>query len=121
MNQAHTETEPVVTRHLQAFFRKSIDGVVEDYAADAVFVVPNGPLRGTGDIRGFFTEFIHTLPPGFLEAFKMHRQEFVGEMGYIVWEALPWVELGTDTFVVRNGKIVLQTFACHPAYPGGAR
>jgi hypothetical protein len=44
----------------------------------------------------------------------MHRQEFVGDVGYIVWEALPWVSLGTDTFVVRHGKIVMQTFACHP-------
>jgi hypothetical protein len=44
----------------------------------------------------------------------MHRQEFVEELGYIVWEAAPWIRLGTDTFVVQNGKIVLQTFAAYP-------
>jgi ketosteroid isomerase-like protein len=114
MSSNSSETEAVVTNHLGAFFKASIDGVVQDYAADSVLIVRDGPLRGMQDIRGFFREFIGTLPVGFLEAFKMHRQEFVGDVGYIVWEALPWVSLGTDTFVVRSGKIVMQTFACYP-------
>ncbi len=115
MSSNSSETQSVVTNHLGAFFRASIDDVVQDYAPDATFIVRDGRLRGTQEIRGFFSNFIDTLPPGFLEAFKMHRQQFEGEMGYIVWEALPWVQLGTDTFVVRNGKIVMQTFASHPA------
>ena len=115
MSSTSSETESIVTNHLRAFFQGSIDGVVEDYAADSVFIVRDGPLRGTQNIRRFFAEFIGTLPAGFLAAFKMHRQEFSGEVGYIVWEALPWVRLGTDTFVVQGGKIVKQTFACYPA------
>lgn len=113
MSSKSNKTQAVVTNHLGAFFKASIDGVVQDYAADSVLIVRDGPLRGQ-EIRGFFSNFIGTMPAGFLEAFKMHRQEFVGEVGYIVWEALPWVSLGTDTFVVRDGKIVIQTFACHP-------
>ncbi len=37
-----------------------------------------------------------------------------GEVAYIVWSAETAdnaYELGTDTFVVRDGKIVAQTFA----------
>jgi len=115
MSTKPSQTEAVVSNHLQAFFNKSIEGVLADYAEDSVFIVPGGPLVGVGEIRKFFTAFIEGMPEGFLEAFKMHRQEFVGEMAYIVWEAAPWVHLGTDTFIVRNRKIGMQTFTSYPA------
>jgi ketosteroid isomerase-like protein len=111
------QTEQTLKHHLDAFFRKSIDGVVADYAEDAVFLIQAGPLRGVAEIRQFFTRFIDTLPAGFLEAFRMHTQEFDGELGYIVWDALPWVEFATDTFVVRDGRIRFQTFAAHEGRP----
>jgi hypothetical protein len=47
-------------------------------------------------------------------SFEMLRQDVDGEVAYIVWKAETAAnrfELGTDTFVVRNGKIVIQTFA----------
>jgi len=107
-------TEATVTHHLEAFFRKDLDGVVEDYADEAVFIAPGGPLLGRAAIRKFFTAFIETMPAGFLEAFAMREQRFAGELGYIVWDVAPWVRFATDTFVVRDGKIVLQTFAADP-------
>lgn len=112
------QTEATLGNHLHAFFNKNIDGVVADYAEDAVLIIQTGPLRGIAEIRGFFARFIETLPAGFLAAFRMQKQEFVGEMGYIVWDAAPWVQFATDTFVVRDGKIRLQTFAAYPPYDG---
>jgi len=44
----------------------------------------------------------------------MLRQDVEGDVAYIVWKAETADnrhELGTDTFVVRDGKIVAQTFA----------
>jgi hypothetical protein len=44
----------------------------------------------------------------------MLRQEVDGDTAYIVWKAETAdnrFELGTDTFIVQNGKIVTQTFA----------
>lgn len=45
------------------------------------------------------------------------RQRFAeGDVAYIVWSAetpAARVPVGTDTFVVRNGKIVVHTFAAH--------
>ena len=108
------QTEATLENHLHAFFNKSIDGVVADYAEDSVLIIQAGPLRGIAEIRAFFAHFIETLPAGFLAAFRMQKQEFVGEMGYIVWDAAPWVQFATDTFVVRDGKIRLQTFAAYP-------
>ena len=46
--------------------------------------------------------------------FSMKQQFVEGEYGYILWTAETAdnvYELGTDTFVVRDGKIVAQSFA----------
>lgn len=108
-------TEETVSRHLKSFFRKNIDGIVEDYAEDAVLIVPGGPARGRAAIRALFTTFIEKLPAGFMDAFAMREQRFADDLGYIVWDVAPWVSFATDTFVVRDGKIVLQTFASNPS------
>ncbi|HEY0475944.1 MAG TPA: nuclear transport factor 2 family protein [Kofleriaceae bacterium] len=109
------QTEATLRNHLHAFFHKNIDGVVADYAEEAVLIVQRGPLHGIAEIRTFFARFVENMPAGFLDAFKLRRQEVVGEMGYIVWDAGPWVQFATDTFVVRDGKIRSQTFAAYPA------
>ena len=114
MSPDQSYTEATLTRHLQAFASSSVDGVMQDYSEESVFVVPDGPLRGLREIRNFFAAFIETMPAGFLQAFKIHKLEIVGELGYLLWEASPWVLLGTDTFLVRNKQIVMQTFAAHP-------
>lgn len=114
MASQHNSVQKTLTNHLQGFLEGSIDAVLRDYAPDAILITREGPLRGVGEIRAFFTRFIGGLPPGFLQAFKLQRQEFIADVGYIVWEALPWACLGTDSFLVRDGKIVLQTFAAYP-------
>ena len=46
--------------------------------------------------------------------FKMKRQLVEGDYAYILWTAETADnvhEVGTDTFVVRDGKIVAQSFA----------
>jgi hypothetical protein len=44
---------------------------------------------------------------------RILRQDVGGEAAYMVWKAETdnRYELGTDTFIVQNGKIVIQTFA----------
>ena len=59
--------------------------------------------------EAFFAEF---AKPG--ASFEMKKQIVEGETAYIVWSAETAdnvYELATDTFVVRDGKIVTQTFA----------
>ena len=108
------ETAAVLKRHLDAVKAGDIDGIMADYAADAVFYTPDGPLRGQAAIRGFFEEL--KLPAEFWESFKMIRQDTEGEIAYMVWSG-GVSPLGTDTFVIRGGKIVVQTFAVHMPPP----
>ena len=84
-----------------------------DYTAESRFFTPDGLLRGSEAIRGFFRRlFEEFAKPGM--SFEMLGQEVDGDTAYIVWKAETAdnrFELGTDTFIVQNGKIVTQTFA----------
>jgi ketosteroid isomerase-like protein len=105
-------TKEIINHHLKAFSDRDLKGVLADYAPGAVFFTPNGPLRGTEAIRPLFQAMITEFAkPG--STFTMREQSFDGDYGYIVWTAETAdnvYELGTDTFVVRDGQIVAQSF-----------
>ena len=107
-------TQAVLQRHLQSA-GESVDAVMADYLEESVLITPDTTHRGLAEIRSFFTELCEGGTKGFLGTFKMKRVEVTGELAYIVWEAKPWFSFATDTILVRDGKIVLQTFAAHTA------
>lgn len=106
-------TQAVLEHHLQGFGGGDMEGILSDYADDAVLFTPDGPLRGRQDIKSLFEAmFAEFGKPGM--SFEMLRQTVEGDCAYIVWEAETAenvYELATDTFVVRDGKIVAQSFA----------
>src|SRR5262245_28080005 len=106
-------TEDVLAHHLASFGKGDLDGIMADYTAASRLFTPNGVLRGTGAIRELFVMlFSEFAKPGM--SFEMLRQDIDGDTAYIVWKAETAdnrYELGTDTFVVKDGKIVTQTFA----------
>src|SRR5215831_11336295 len=103
-------TEATLTRHLHAFAHGP-DTIMHDYTDDSVLISPDGVLRGLAEIRFFFERFLADSPPGLVAALTIVRQEVQGEIAYILWKAEPFIPLATDTFVIRNDKIVTQTFA----------
>lgn len=106
-------TKDVVARHLDFFYKGDIDGILSDYTPGTVFFTPGGPLRGVPAIRPFFEAMVAEFAkPG--ASFSMKQQFVDGEHAYILWSAETAdnvYELGTDTFIVRDGKIVAQSFA----------
>ena len=100
-------------RHVTCFSEGDLEGIVSDYSADAVFFTPNGPLRGHDAIREFFRALIKEFAqPG--TTFAMQLQSIDGDFGYALWSAETAdnvYEMATDTHVVRDGKIVAQSFA----------
>jgi ketosteroid isomerase-like protein len=107
----------MLNNHLQSFARKDVAGIMQDYGEESVFVTPSGTLHGLAAIRQFFEAFIQALPANFFDSFKLNRQEVCAEVAYITWEAAPWIQLGTDSFLVRDEKILVQTFAAYPTFP----
>jgi ketosteroid isomerase-like protein len=106
-------TNDIVERHLRSFGRHDLDGILSDYAAGAVLFTPEGPIKGVAAIKVFFQALLGEFgKPG--ATFSLKHQSVEGDYGYILWTAETAdnvYELGTDTFVVRDGRIVVQSFA----------
>lgn len=109
-------TEAVVRHHLQAFIdQQGLAAILSDYADDACFLSEERGYQGKAAIQGFFKGFLGALPPQAIAQFNCRTLRVHGEVALIVWSAGPALPLGTDTFVVRQGRIVAQTFAMYAA------
>ena len=106
-------TRDVIDNHLKCFGARDLGGILSDYAPDAVLFTPEGPLRGVGAIRPLFQAMLAEFgKPGV--AFSLNHLSVEGDYGYILWAAETAdnvYEMVTDTFVVRDGRIAVQSFA----------
>ncbi|MEO7337692.1 MAG: nuclear transport factor 2 family protein [Caldimonas sp.] len=107
---AATRTSKAVLDHHLGAFAKGLDELMKDYSASSVILSHDKQYRGLAEIRGFFDGFLKSVKPGFWEAFKINAQAIDADVAYLVWEAKPFVNLATDTLVIRGGKIAVQTF-----------
>ena len=105
-------TEKVLDHHLKAFGEGDLTAILADYTEESVLLTANGPVKGQAALRpvfeAFFAEF---AKPG--ASFEIKQRIIEGEVAYIVWVAETAdnvYELATDTFLVRDGKIAVQTF-----------
>lgn len=108
-----SSTRNVLDNHLKCFSARDLAGILSDYAPDATFFTPQGALKGADAIKPFFEKMLAEFArPG--AAFAMKQVSVEGDYAYIRWSAQTAdnvYELGTDTFVVRDGKIIAQSFA----------
>lgn len=114
MNTEAAQTESIVRNHLQTFLdQKGVAALLQDYADTARFYSEARVYEGKPEIGAFFTDFIAALPPGAMEHFSLRSLRVHDNMAYITWSAGAGIPMGTDTFIVGNGKIVSQTFAMY--------
>jgi hypothetical protein len=98
------DTMKVLERHGAAAQANDLDAVMADYADDAVLVSPrHGVLRGS-EIRTFFEH------PSDLTGFEVTALFVDHDVAFFTWRT-DAVSFGSDTFVVRDGKITVQTVA----------
>ena len=113
LGAVHPHLAPAYPNAAIQKFEGNLDGILSDYAPGAVLFTPDGPLRGVDAMRPLFQAMIAEFgKPG--ATFSMKQQSIEGDYAYILWTAETAdnvYELGTDTFVVRDGKIVAQSFA----------
>jgi ketosteroid isomerase-like protein len=108
-----TSTADVLDRHLSSFAARDVEALLSDYAPDAVVFVPTGTLRGAAQIKPLFQTLVAEFSkPG--ASFTMQQRSVEGDHAYIIWSAETAensYEFATDTFVMRDGKIAVQSFA----------
>jgi uncharacterized protein (TIGR02246 family) len=106
-------TQDVLDHHIAAFGAGDADEMLKDYTDDSVLMTANGMIRGREGLREAFADLLSGLfAPGTYE-FTMDAVHVEGDVAYIVWHATcasADVPLGTDTLLVRDGKIAVQTF-----------
>jgi len=105
-------TKEILDHHLAAFFECDLKGVLSDYGKDIVFFTMNGPHNGVEAVKTLFENLIAEFrKPG--ASFNMQQFFVDGDYGYILWNAETAdnvYEMATDTFVVRGGKIIAQSY-----------
>ena len=101
--------QQIFEHHAGALVAGDIDEIVADYTDDAVFITPRGVRRGKDGVRQAFTELLADLPDA---KWDVPTQIFEGDVLFIEWTAKAAssrVDDGVDTFIFRDGQIVLQT------------
>ena len=106
-------TNDVLDQHLKSFGEKNLEGILADYSSDAVLFVPGGPLKDHEARKAFFEALLEEFAKP-EASFSMKERRIEGDYAYILWSAETAdhsYETATDTFVVRDGKIIAQSFA----------
>lgn len=103
----------VLQHHLDAFGKGDVNAILSDYTDQSMLFTPQKVLRGPRELKPMFESLVAEFgKPGM--TFQMIAQFVEGETAYLVWSAETadnFYRLGTDTFIIRGGKIVTQTFA----------
>lgn len=121
-----TSTEDMnaaIARHVAAVKAANVEGVLADYADDAIMVsppglvTPSGVFVGKDNVRKFF---VWLATPEVLPGAQsmVTTNEVVGPDTLLFrWTQFPGTPKevkGSDVFVFRNGKIIFQTTAPNP-------
>lgn len=109
-----TTAREVFDHHIKALGTGDLDDLMSDYAEGSVVIGPDGVTRGLPAIRALFDFFLSgLLKPGTYD-FGLDKLHADGDVVFVMWHAKcagADVRFAADTFLVKNGKIVLQTFA----------
>ena len=109
--ETHVARTPheVFQHHAEALGAEDIDAIVSDYADDAIFITPDGALRGKDGVRRAFERLISEVPGA---QWELPTQLYEDDILLLEWKATSAaskVEDGIDTFVFRDGLIRVQT------------
>ncbi len=101
----------IVNRHLAAGAKGDVDAMLADYADDAVTITAGQATSGKAALRAMFSRILggDGAKPPVMKNLKVWQD---GDVGFVTWEmnpGKPGAVRGTDAFLVRNGKIQVQS------------
>jgi hypothetical protein len=101
--------DAVLERHMAAFVHHDWDKAIKDYADDAVFVLPSGPIEGKPAILAFFHSLDAQKPTPVFTVAKVPGTPHAGLTDWVMNPGQPGSLKGRDVFVIRDGKISVQS------------
>lgn len=112
------DTRAVVEHHLEALKAGDVEETLRDYTEESILITGGEVARGLAALRAIFEPACQTLfKPGTF-TFTLDSLVAEGEYALITWRLRfegGEITFGTDTFLVRDGKIVMQTGAVQMA------
>lgn len=102
----------IVERHLNSFVSNDLDGVMADYTEESVMITQDATYTGIEEIKAFFVE-LNVHFPKQKSSFELGNLVAKDDLVFIVWNAKTpslHVPIGSDTFIIKDGKISQQTF-----------
>lgn len=109
---AGDDTKDIIIHHLGSFQNNDLAAVISDYTNESVFITQDATYTGLEEIKAFFANLMIHFPKD-KSIFDLDKLVVVDSLAFIVWHAnTPSLEvpLGTDTFIIKDGKIHQQTF-----------
>ena len=110
---SESKTKEILDHHLTAFRANDLEAIMEDYNEESVLVTPDATFAGLDQIRESFVTAFKMFPKD-SSTFTLNKSVVVKDVGYILWQSkTPMFNMSyaTDTFIIRNGKIIRQTYA----------
>jgi hypothetical protein len=101
--------QEVFQHHGEVLMAEDVDGIVSDYADDAVFITPDGVRKGKDGVREGFVKLLSDIPGA---SWELPTVLFEDDILLLEWKAdsaKAKVDDGIDTFVFRDGLIRVQT------------
>jgi ketosteroid isomerase-like protein len=101
--------QEVFQHHAETLIAGDLEGVVSDYADDAVILSPGGVKKGKAGVRETFIKLLDDLPSA---KWEVPTVLFEGDILFLEWKAhaeKTYADDGVDTFLFRDGKIQAQT------------
>ena len=111
LTRTDADAASVVLDYLNALSGENVDAIVGHYADDAILFTQEGSFRGGAELHRYFTEHLRTRSRDRVNTFEILQHAIVDNTVYVLWRAEPYVAFASDSYVVRNGRIVLQTWA----------
>jgi len=127
---ADATSQAVLDRHVAAMKAGSLDGVMADYADNTLVIAPHGIAPGQASVAGndvfsgkanarklfaVLTDKNHSAAMKSMTSTFEQRGNDVTLMKWVQFKGQPNQVSGTDTWVIRGGKVVTQVVAVDPA------
>jgi len=103
-------TQDVWNHHVQSFVARDVAMALEDFTDDSVVMANGEMFKGRKRIGQFFRSLFEELPEGC--AFDLTHCTVLEDNVFITWTAesdTVAYDYAADTFVIKDGKITLQT------------
>lgn len=104
-------TTEVWTHHIEAWEARDLTKIVSDYNSDSVLIINGKTFRGRAEIEQVFSQLFTIFDGG---VNKIDPATLLGRIVYITWHFTPNGDsefYGTDTFIIEDGTIAVQTIA----------